>query len=376
MLINMIMELVFSVFQGFFAFVLILSILVFIHEYGHYLGCRICGVKVDSFSIGMGKELCGWTDKRGVRWKISILPFGGYVKMYGDDDISSGQADKDLLNKMSEDDKKVSFYFQNVYKKFLIVFFGPLFNLIFAVLLLTAVIKHNGIDNSKPIIGRVLEGSPAHVMDFKEGDLILEINNKEVKKFNEIPNIIMINNLDVLEIKILRNNEEIIKKIQPVLSKSKDMFGNDVEVPTIGIVSNKLESKKLNLFESFIQANKTVYKMCKDTLVVIGQMIIGERNADGLGGPLKIAKYSSQSFEGGLFVIIYFMALISANLGLMNLLPIPVLDGGHLLFFVIEMIMRKPIPENIQEKLLKVGFGILIFVMIFATFNDIKGFFK
>ena len=370
------MSLIFTIFENFFAFVLILSILVFIHEYGHFLGCKICGVKVDSFSIGMGRELWGWTDKSGVRWKISILPFGGYVKMFGDDDASSGRPDQDVLDEMTEEDKKVSFYFQNVYKKFLIVFFGPLFNLIFAVLLLTAVIKHNGISDLKPIIASVVENSPAYNGGLQENDLILEINDKKIKSFNDISNIVMINNLKPLNIKILRNNEEINKTIQPTLNKTKDMFGNEVEAPSIGIISKEAQQKKVNIFQSFVEANRVVLKMCKDTLVVIGQMITGNRNADGLGGPLKIAKYSAQSFQGGLFMVIYFMALISANLGLMNLLPIPVLDGGHLLFFIIEMIARRPIPDKVQDKLLKVGFTILILIMIFATFNDVRGFFK
>ena len=370
------MSLIFTIFENFFAFVLILSILVFIHEYGHFLGCKICGVKVDSFSIGMGRELWGWTDKSGVRWKISMLPFGGYVKMFGDDDASSGRPDQDVLDEMTEEDKKVSFYFQNVYKKFLIVFFGPLFNLIFAILLLTAVIKHNGISDLKPIIASVVENSPAYNGGLQENDLVLEINDKKIKSFNDISNIVMINNLKPLNIKILRNNEEINKTIQPTLNKTKDMFGNEVEAPSIGIISKEAQQKKVNIFQSFVEANRVVLKMCKDTLVVIGQMITGNRNADGLGGPLKIAKYSAQSFQGGLFMVLYFMALISANLGLMNLLPIPVLDGGHLLFFIIEMIARKPIPDKVQDKLLKVGFTILILIMIFATFNDVRGFFK
>ncbi|HSQ97420.1 MAG TPA: RIP metalloprotease RseP [Rickettsiales bacterium] len=369
------MEIVFTILQNFFAFILILSILVFVHEYGHYLGCRICGVKVDSFSIGMGKEIFGWTDKNDVRWKVSILPFGGYLKMFGDDDIASGKADKNLLENMTEEDKEVSFYFQNVYKKFLIVFFGPLFNLLFAILLLTVVVKHNGVSDLKPIIGSVVANSPAYNAGLQENDLIIEINNKKVDSFSDVAHTVVINNLKPLKVKILRGSQEIVKDIQPKLIENKDMFGNDVKTPSIGVVSISNENKKLNMVQSFVEANKTVYKMCKDTLVVLGQMITGNRNTDGIGGPLKIAKYSAQSFEGGLMMVLYFMALISANLGLMNLLPIPVLDGGHLMFFIVEIIIGKPIPEKLQDKLLKFGFAVLVFIMIFATINDIRGFF-
>lgn len=366
------MDLIYTIFQNFFAFVIILSILVFVHEYGHYLGCKICGVKVDSFSIGMGKELWGWTDKSGVRWKVSMLPFGGYLKMYGDDDIASGQADKEVIEKMSEDEKKVSFYFQNPYKKFLIVFFGPFFNLIFAVLLLTAIYRTTGVEDLKPIITEVVAESPAELAGFQKDDYILSINGEKIKNFSEVINIVAVNNLKPLTFEVLRNNETIKLEVQPKIITTKDMFGNEVKTSGIGIASKITESKKVNIFQAFIQANISVFKMCKDTLIVLGQMIVGDRSTDGLGGPLKIAQYSGQSFEGGFLVVLYFMALISANLGLMNLLPIPVLDGGHLLFFIIEIIARRPIPDKIQEKLLQGGFGILILVMVFATFNDFK----
>jgi len=367
------MGLIFTIFQNFFAFIVILSVLVFVHEYGHYLGCKICGVKVDSFSIGMGKELWGWTDKHGVRWKVSMLPFGGYLKMYGDDDIASGKADQKVIEHMTSDDKKVSFYFQNAYKKFLIVFFGPFFNLIFAVLLLTTVIRVNGISDVKPIADIVVKDSPAYKAGLMNGDLIISINNKDVKNFNEIVNIITVNNLKPLNIKISRDGKIVEKVVNPQLIESQDMFGNKIKIAGIGISTSLKKPQKVGIFRAFLEANRSVYNMCKDTLVILGQMIAGHRNMDGLGGPIKIAKYSAQSFSGGFITVIYFMALISANLGLMNLLPIPVLDGGHLLFFLIEMIIRRPIPEKIQDKLLQGGFAILIGIMVFATFNDIKG---
>lgn len=369
------MELFFTIIQAFLAFVVVLSILVFVHEYGHYLGCKICGIKVDSFSIGMGKELLGWTDKNGVRWKISMLPFGGYLKMYGDEDVASGKVDKNLASKMSKKDKEVAFYFQNPYKKFIAVFFGPLFNLIFAVLCLTTVIRVNGLSNFKPIVDIVTKDSPAYNTGIKENDLIISVNGEKITNFNEVVNIVTINNLKPVQIKILRDGDTIIKEITPEMVESEDMFGNKVSVPGIGIGAVSSEYKKINIFQAFIEANKSVYKMCRDTLVVLGQMITGNRDTNSLGGPLKIAKYSAQSFSGGFLVVVYFMALISANLGLMNLLPIPVLDGGHLLFFIIEMIFKKQIPEKVQDKLLQAGFAVLIFVMIFATFNDIRGFF-
>ena len=367
------MELLLNILQSILAFVVVLSILVFVHEYGHYLGCLICGIKVDSFSIGMGKELWGWTDKNGVRWKISMLPFGGYLKMYGDDDVASGKANKKIINNMSEEDKKVSFYFQNVYKKFIVVFFGPLFNLIFAIILLTIIFRIEGITIIKPIVLDVIQDSPAEIAGIKKDDKILSVNDKDIKSFKEINSIVVVNHLQPLKIKILRNNEIKEITVYPEIKDSKDMFGNDVKMPMIGITANETEYYKLNILDSFKEAVVGVYKMCKDTFIVLGQMITGNRGTEGLGGPIKIAKYSSQSFQGGILTVLSFMALISANLGLMNLLPIPVLDGGHLLFFLIEMITRRSIPEKIQDISLNIGFYLLMAIMLFATINDIKG---
>ena len=250
------MDLIYTIFQNFFAFVIILSILVFVHEYGHYLGCKICGVKVDSFSIGMGKELWGWTDKSGVRWKVSMLPFGGYLKMYGDDDIASGQADKEVIEKMSEDEKKVSFYFQNPYKKFLIVFFGPFFNLIFAVLLLTCIYRITGVEDLKPVITEVVVDSPAELAGFQKDDYILSINGEKIKNFSEVMNIVAVNNLKPLTFEVLRNNETIKLEVQPKIITTKDMFGNEVKTSGIGIASQITESKKVNIFQAFLRLSK------------------------------------------------------------------------------------------------------------------------
>ena len=258
----------------------------------------------------------------------------------------------------------------------MIVFFGPLFNLIFAVLLLTIIIWSKGDVAIKPEVSGLIENSPALNAGIEKGDIIYAVNGEKISDFAEVINIVAINNLNELEIEVVRDGKNIVKKVQPEMSDSYDMFGNKVKMPTIGIIATSVEVKKIGLFSAFIEANKSVYKMCKDTLVVLGQIITGNRGTDGLGGPLKIAQYSSQSFRAGFLTVLYFMALISANLGLMNLLPIPVLDGGHLLFFIIEMIAGRPIPETMQEKLLQTGFVILIAIMIFATFNDIRGFFR
>jgi len=367
-------DIVVTIVQNFAAFVVVLSVLVFIHEYGHYLGCKICHVKVDSFSIGIGREICGWTNKNGVRWKISWLPFGGYLKMFGDDDFSSGKADKDIIKNVSDSEKKEIFYFKSPYERFLVVFMGPFFNLMFAVLLLTALTRYEGVKTIRPIIDSVLDNSPAKIAGLIVGDEVVSIDGKGVKTFNDVTNIIALHNLSPIKLEVKRGEKHLVIDITPTTIKTKDMFGNTVETTGIGVASLVQKNstlKQVGIFEAFIEANKDVYSICKNTLIVLKQILTGNRGMESLGGPVKIAKYSAQSFSKGIRTVIYFMAMISANLGLMNLLPIPVLDGGHLLFFLVEMLVRRPIPEKIQERLLQGGFAILIAMMTIATFNDI-----
>ncbi|MDR3289841.1 MAG: RIP metalloprotease RseP [Rickettsiales bacterium] len=358
-----------------FAFIFVISLLVFVHEFGHYIACVWCKVRVASFSIGMGKEVFGWNNKRGERWKISMLPIGGYVMMYGDADASSGTADKKLLKTVTEEEKKTIIYFQPAWKKLIITAMGPIFNLVFAILLFASMYMTDGISITKPIISDILSESAAFNV-LQKNDEIIEINGEKIDTFNQIQAIVGIGNGEVLNIKFLRNGAKQNVTIIPTKKITKDMFGNDIEGYFIGITSTNTESKRLNFFQSMGQGIKTTYKISKNTLVVLGQMIAGKRGGDGLGGPLKIAQYSAQSFNGGIILVIYFLGMLSANLGLMNLLPIPVLDGGQIFFLLIEMIVRRPIPEKIQERLLQAGICILLTVMIFATFNDVKGFFK
>ena len=366
-----IMDLVFLVLKSFFAFTLILSVVVFVHEYGHYIVAKKCGVKIESFSIGFGREIFGWYDSSGTRWKFAMLPFGGYVQMFGDEDPSSSSKDKEKLEKLSESEKAQTLYYQNVYKRFAIVLAGPFFNLMFAILILTASYKINGITYLDPVISEIIQNSPAERAGIEEGDLITEINGKEVKTFGDVKSIIALNLHKNLEIGIIRGDKFFTVNITPELQEITDPLGNKVQSEMIGISSSLAHYNDANYVEAFIEANSTIYKICKNTLRALGQMIIGDRSLSELGGPIKIAKYSGQSLSKGFGTVIWFMVMISANLGLMNLLPIPMLDGGHLFLYIIEIVRRKPISDKIQGRLFKVGFAFLIGLMIFATVNDI-----
>ncbi|MDR2526252.1 MAG: RIP metalloprotease [Rickettsiales bacterium] len=364
---------VLTFFYNVIAFVFVISVLVFVHEIGHYLACLWFNVRVASFSIGMGKELWGRTNKRGERWKISLFPIGGYVMMYGDSDASSGSADKELLKNATEEEKKTIIYFQPKWKKFIIAFMGPFFNLVFAILLFTFIYNVRGISIIKPIVNDVLKDSPSYNI-LQKDDVIIEINGETINNFNQIKIQTSLSNGEPLNIKFLRNDVENTTIITPQKKVTEDVFGNQYEDFFIGVASSEVNYIKINIFQAFIESAKTAYNMCKNTLIILGQVITGRRGGDNFGGPLKIAKYSAQSFNGGIMLVIYFLAMLSVNLGFLNLLPIPVLDGGNLLFLLIEMIIRRNIPEKLQEKLLQVGFGILVFIMVFATFNDIKFF--
>lgn len=363
-----------SIFTSLFAFFIVLSVVVFVHELGHYLVAKISGVKIVSFSIGMGKELWGWNDRSGTRWKISALPFGGYVQMLGDEDAASTKQNKDELSKLSESEKKQTFLYQSAGRRMLIIAAGPFFNFLLAIIIFTAALRINGYQTFSNRVDEVFPDSPAMLAGIEVGDKISSINGIVVENFGDISSAVSTNKDDAMEITVDRNGKILSFKITPVTEKSQDVFGNEIDRDMIGIASKTPIFRKLNIFQAFGQAVENTYRISMDTLRALGQMITGQRGFSDLGGPIKIAKYSGQSLNIGFGALIGLIALISINLGLMNLLPIPVLDGGHLFFYLIEILIRRPIPEKIQNALLSAGLGLLIFIMVFATVNDILSF--
>lgn len=354
------------------AFTVVISIIVFVHEFGHYLFARLNGVKVDSFSIGFGKEVFGWTDKSGTRWAISCLPFGGYVKMFGDSDASSSSKNLALTDTMSEEDKKKCLQFKSPLAKISVAFAGPFFNFLLAILILIPLYSLNGVTVIKPIVSEVIKDSPAEKYGFLVGDEILEMNNKNVETFEDVQLSIAINVEDTIKFKIKRGDEIIYKDVVPVVTTRKDLFGNEIKTNFVGIGSNVSQFEKLSFFRSVTESFKTVYNMCKTTLTAIWQMITLRRGVDGLSGPIKIAKYSGQYFKNGFVDALMFIVLISTSLGLMNLLPIPILDGGLIFLCLIEILFRRPLSDRCEKYASMFGYGILIVLMAFATLKDIR----
>ena len=369
------MELVSLIIHHFFAFIVILSIIVFIHEFGHYYIAKKCGVKVDEFSIGFGKELFGFNDKSGTRWKFCLLPLGGFVKMFGDRNPSSA-ADHEKLNNLNEQQKKISFFYQPVLKRFAIVFAGPVINFLLGIVILFFIFKAKGVAQVKPIISEILPNSAAYESGLLVGDKIIQANNVKITDFSRLQEITSINIGTPITLKIIRQNQTKEITLTPKIVESKDVFGNDIKTPLIGISADNIAYVDLSILGAAKLAVVKTYDMSTMIFQVLGQLIAGDRSVKDLGGPVKIAKYSGQAVDLGFFFLLYFMAMISINLGVMNLLPIPGLDGGHLFYYLIEMIKGSPLSMKVQEFGLRVGFSVLITFMIFITYFDIVSLFK
>ena len=364
------MSIIQIILHNLFSFVAIISVIVFIHEFGHFIVARWCGVKIEEFAIGFGKKIFGFRDKKGTEWKFCVLPFGGYVKMYGDKNGAS-IPDIELIKKMSAHERKISFLGKNVYQRIAIVGAGPVANFILAIFIFTGLFKINGIAQIEPVVSEIVENSASFEAGIKKGDRILAIDNVEIEDFQKMRNIVVTGLEKDLNFKIQRDDEEINIKISPKIISQKDMFGDEIKIRSIGLIAENVIKKELSLVESFAEANKETFDISKSILKTLGQLITGQRSVKELGGPVKIAKYSGKTVEQGLVVVAWFMAMISINLGVMNLLPIPVLDGGHLFYYFFEAIKGKPLSQKVQTYGYKFGLALVLSLMVFTTLNDI-----
>ncbi|WP_347939328.1 RIP metalloprotease RseP [Rickettsia oklahomensis] len=352
-------------------FIITISILVFIHEFGHYVVARSVNIKVEEFSIGFGKELIGITDKKGVRWKICLVPLGGYVKLYGYDRTI-------VVNTKTEVNEKAAFYAKSCLERFLIVAAGPLINYLFAIIIFAGFYCYFGKTEIPPIIGDVLASSPAERADLREGDKIVKVNDKPVKDFRDVQQEIFINGFSASTLTIERKNEVFTVNIIPqetIISSPEEKKVQ--KTLRIGIVAkNEPIHTKIGILIGFWEAINTTIDMSTLTLKAISQMIVGKRLLDEIGGPIAIAKESGKSIAQGTQVYLLFIAMLSVNLGLLNLLPIPVLDGGHLIFILYEAITgRLPNPKT-KNILLKLGAAMIIFLIIVSVSKDIQNLFS
>ncbi|GAB5481811.1 MAG: RIP metalloprotease RseP [Parasphingorhabdus sp.] len=355
-----------------FAFLLTIGVLVFIHEMGHYLVGRWCGVKADTFAIGFGKELVGWNDKRGTRWKICALPLGGYVQFAGDMDPASTPGDDWL--KLPPEERNQTFQSKSLWQRAAIVFAGPAINFLFAILILAGFALTFGESVTPPVVGTVAENSTADGIGLKEGDKIVSIDGDSIARFTDLSREISIIPDETVEIAFERDGTVIAKEAKIGVRIEKDRFGNEYRIGLLGISPGSVERRDVPLWEAPVVATRQTGEIVDLIVTTLGQVISGRRSVTELGGPLKIAQVSGEQFVAGLSQFIFFVALISINLGFINLLPIPMLDGGHLMFYAIEAVRRKPANPMVQEWAFRSGFALVVMFMLVVTFNDLASF--
>ena len=358
-----------EIFKIILPFLIILTVLVFVHEMGHYLVARKNGVKVEVFAIGFGSELFGWTDRLGTRWKICAVPLGGYVKMFGDGDITSSTNLEDANESFEE--KENAFHHKSLGARAAIVLAGPAANFLFAIILLAGLYSIVGQRYAPPIIDKITTGSSADIAGLVIGDEILQVNEKNIKRFDELQRIVRPNPGKELKFLIRRDNEILLKTVIPQLVEGKDASGSKIVYGLLGVVSEQATFIRHNPLTSFGLAMEETWVIVSQTLIHVTEMIRGERTTEELGGPIRIAKLSGAVADAGLTSSIWFMAVLSINLGLINLFPVPVLDGGHLFFYLLEFIRGKPLEAKMQGIASYVGLVLVISLMIFVTWNDL-----
>ena len=357
-------------------FMVLILVVVFIHEYGHYYFARRYGVGVTDFSIGFGKELFGWNDKSGTRWKICWIPLGGYVKFFGDRNVFSQADQEELLKKYNKEDQDKLFVTKPLYQRALIVAGGPVANFILAIFIFLFIYMFVGKDFTPAIIDEVQKDSPAEIAGMKKNDIIVEIDNIKVESILDVSKLIAMSTSEFIDFKVSRYEKEILLKVKPNLVESKDNLGNKINKRMIGIMlspyNNEIKHVKLGPVKALVHSLNEVYFVTTSSLKYIGSMLIGAGDSSQLGGPIRIAKISGQVAEFGIIPFISMMAYISISLGLINLFPIPLLDGGHLMFYAFEKILGRPLSQKTQEGFFRIGMFLLLSLMFFATFNDLK----
>ena len=357
-------------------FLILITIVVFIHEYGHYYFAKKYGVGITDFSIGFGREIFGWNDKSGTRWKICWIPLGGYVKFFGDRNVFSESEQQEVINKYDEEDRKKLFILKPLYQRSIIVAAGPLANFVLAILIFVIINMIAGKDMTPAVIDEVVKDSPAFIAGMKKSDKIISIDNKKVDSILQVSTFINTSTSETIEFLILRNDQEISLLVKPNLVDGKDSLGNSVKKRMIGIklspLNNEFKKQPLGPSKAIYYSVKEVWFVTVTSLNYLGKMITGSADSSQLGGPIRIAKVTGQIAEYGLIPFFSIMAYISISLGLINLFPIPMLDGGHLMFYLIEKILGRPLSQKTQEGFFRIGLFLLVSLMFFVTFNDLK----
>ena len=353
------------------AFLCAIGPLIIIHELGHYWVARWFGIGAETFSIGFGRRIAGWTDKRGTLWKIGWLPLGGYVRFVGDEDAASSAGDQ---TKLSASDQKRSFHLRPVHQRFLVVLAGPMANFIIAILIFAAFFMVVGAPRTANVVERLEPGSSAQAAGIQPGDRIVSIGGRDTETFEQVSHFVTMHPGEDVRATIVRNGQTVELPVTIGVRYEQDRFGQKFRIGRLGIWSGTLNYERLGAIEVLPAATSYTVSLTRSMIEGVWQIISGRRSVKELGGPLKIAQVAGQQASLGALPFIQLVALISINLGFINLLPVPMLDGGHLLFYSIEAVRRKPVSVEAQEWAFRGGLALLVTLLLFTTFNDLGSF--
>ena len=357
-------------------FIFLILVVVFVHEYGHYYYAKKYGVGVTDFSIGFGKELFGWNDNSGTRWKICWVPLGGYVKFFGDRNVFSQADQEEMLKKYNTEERKKLFVLKPLYQRSIIVAAGPIANFILAIVIFLSIYMFIGKDFTPAMVAEVQKDSPAEMAGIMKNDIILEIDGTKVESILDVSKLIMMSTSEIIDFKVSRYDQSVFLEVKPNIVQSEDNLGNKTSKRMIGIklspYNNKINHVKLGPARALYYSFTEVYFVVTSSLKYLTSIIGGSGDSSQLGGPIRIAKITGQVAEYGFIPFLSIMAYISISLGLINLFPIPLLDGGHLMFYGFEKVLGRPLSQKTQEGFFRIGMFLLLFLMFFATFNDLK----
>ena len=352
-------------------FLVALTILVFFHELGHFWVARLAKVRVEVFSVGFGAELFGWNDKAGTRWKIGVIPLGGYVKMFGQSDLP-GDEDEDRPP-LTDKEKAVSFQHKTLAQRTAIVAAGPIANFLLSVVLIACLMATFGAARPYAGVGEIMPGSTAAEAGFEAGDRIVSIDGEAVEWFSDLVRIVSVQPEMLLKIKVRRGDDEFVLTATPKRHQQPGAEGKTVEIGLLGVRYDpqQMHYERQNPLMAVWLGIQQTASLTEKTLSFLGQVISGRQGTEVIGGPLRIVQYAGITFQSGIENFILFLAVLSINLGLINLFPIPILDGGHLLFFAVEAIRGRPLGPQAQEYGFRFGLILVLILMVFVTWNDL-----
>ena len=356
-------------------FLFVLTIVVFFHELGHFYAARRCGVRVEVFSVGFGRAITSWYDKHGTQWKIGWMPLGGYVKFFGDENEASAP-DEEKLAALEEDARQDTLFYKPLWQRAIVVAAGPVANFILAILIFASLYTLFGQRVTDPVIGVVVEESAAQRAGLQVGDLILEIDGEAISTFAEVRRLVTVNANVPLEFTVDRGGAELSLTAIPDRVLEVDRFGNEYHLGRLGVAVNATEDSirhvRYNPVTALWMGVEESYFIVEQTFVVLGRIIMGRESAESLGGPIRIAQLSGQTATLGLIALINLTAVLSVSIGLINLFPIPMLDGGHLAFYAYEAVAGKPMSAKAQDIGMRVGLSMVLTLFVFVTWNDLS----